>query len=327
MEQLILSKVLNMMNYDLCLELVERLEIVKKFHLRNSPVIPILAKFVHKYDVKDVGLLNQVAASLLSAINGESKVRTQTIAQWINPQELVEADILLKEISPWVNEIRKDIFNKDESPFTDRESALKWLKEYSLSDQEISDEVLKAKEASIEEDTQVQLIAIEGQLFLPKTPPANIYHITKDFADNTGINHPSLIMHVLTNSRIICQKWDCDIGCNMQTLPSGNKTKAKSITVRFRDTLSLGDMRQLYRNIKGEFGFKKSKALNAKHLELFRLVEEMGIPKKGKVTFWEKLTEEWNRRHPESKYSTWKGVNMAYNRIRKNADRRLYGVT
>jgi hypothetical protein len=40
--------------------------------------------------------------------------------------------------------------------------------------------------------------------------------------------------------------------------------------------------------------------------------------KNGKVAFWKQITEEWNRRHPEAKYSTWKGASIAYGRVVKN---------
>ena len=327
MERIKYVEVLNSMDYALCLELVKGLEIVKKYYSKNSQVIPLLADLIHKYQMNDLKLLSEIAESLLSVINEESEAKARTIAQWISPQELIEAQVLLKEISPWVREIRTDIFNKDESPFPDRESALIWLKDYALSDKELSSEVQNVKEISIGGEASLPIIAIEGQLFLPETPPADLYNRTKVIADNTGINHPSLIIHVLTNSRIICQKWDLTIQRIMQKLPSGKNTETKGITIRFRDTLNMEDMRQLYRTIKGDFGFKKSKALKGRHLELFNLVEERGIPQKGKVVFWKKIKEEWNRRHPESTYSTWKGINMAYIRIMKNTNIRLYMLT
>ena len=314
------------MNYDLSLELARNLETVKKYKLKNSPVVTLLANLICKHQVNDLELLNEVAESLVSVNAGKNEDNAQYIAQEITPQDILDAEILTKEILPLVNEIRKDVFGKKEIPFPNRESTLKWLSKYALSNQVLIGEYLKTKKLSIRGEATIQTIYIEGMAFSQGTPPAIIYIKAQEIANGTGINHPSLVMHVLTNAKLVSLKWNLKSSDSWYRLPSGIITENKGIEVRFRNTLNLEDMRQIYSEMRSNYKFKKSKALNAKHLELYRLIKEKGLPpKKDKVAFWKQVTGEWNRRHPESKYATWKGVNMAYNRIIKNVDRRLYG--
>lgn len=316
------------MDYELSLELAENLETVKKYHLENSPVVTLLATLIFKHRIYDQKLLNETAESLLSINAGKTEATTHAIAQEITPQGILDAEILAKEILPLVSEIRKDVFDKEEIPFLNRESVSKWLSKYALSDQDLIDEYLKKKELSIEGEATFRALIIEGMAFPQATPPAIIYDKTLEIANDTGINHPSLVMHVLANTNIVCSKWNLKLNNTRYRLPSGIMTEIKGIEVRFRDTLNLEDMRQIYSAMRDNYKFKKSKVLNAKHLLLYRFVEERKLPyKKGKVAFWKQITEEWNRRYPELKYTTWKGVNMAYNRILKNVDRRLYGGT
>ena len=43
-----------------------------------------------------------------------------------------------------------------------------------------------------------------------------------------------------------------------------------------------------------------------------------GAPRgRGTVAFWTERKEEWNKKHPNHRYKTWKGVKATYDRITK----------
>jgi len=65
--------------------------------------------------------------------------------------------------------------------------------------------------------------------------------------------------------------------------------------------------------------------LKEKHLHLFRMVQQRGaIPSgKGTVAFWESIRKEWNSLHKQHTYETWKGVKLAYERIKTQVERRI----
>lgn len=83
-------------------------------------------------------------------------------------------------------------------------------------------------------------------------------------------------------------------------------------------------MRHLYQVIKGKSGSRQLKWANAKHLELYRLVDKKeGPPAKGVVAFWKEVMTEWNQGHSEDIYTTWKGVKIAYDRLMNRSKKRI----
>ena len=294
------------MDNGLCQELVYDLENVKKYQLqKDEPVITVLIDLVGKHQIKDMRLLNDIAEALLAVRTGSYEGSSFELT----PQSLLDAEILEKEIASWVGEIRKEFFGNEGSPFSNRDLAVEWLSKQSLNEEQIQS-MKKSR------DNDFSIVTIEGKIFTPTTTPAHIRSKTKSIAKATGINHPSLIMHVLANTKIICLKWDLITHESATELPSGSNTVIRTLEISFRDTLNFEDMRQLYNQIKRVLKFRKSKQISNKHLEIYRLVGEMGFPSgKGKVIFWENVVEKWNREHPQQAYSTWRGIRLAYHRI------------
>ena len=307
------------MQYELCLELARGLKAVKKHCLKNNPMITMLADYMYKYQDKNLERLNELVEPLLSVNTGGQTDRPIELT----PQTILEGEILEKEIAPWISEIRKTLFGKDDIPFPDQDSALDWMREYAISEQDAEDEYQKALERSDDGEETFRLYWMEGLCFLPDTPPVILRDKTLEIAQTTGSNQFSLVMHVLANTRLICAKWELSLGHTVQLLPSGKKTNVSSVTIRFGNILNFEDMRKIYHEIKRRWKFQKTKQLNAKHLELYRLVNEKEIPHKGKVAFWKGIMEDWNRTHPKVEYHHWKGVSAAYSRIIKNVGRKF----
>jgi hypothetical protein len=306
------------MQYELCLELAMGLDTVKRYHLRNSPVVKSLANLMHEYEIYDLELLNEVAESLLSVNNQ----RSEDALPDMTPQELFDAEILKDEIYPWVRDIRKAVFGKEDVPFPTRESAIEWLTKYALNDKGLFEEYRKVQRQSEGGEATFRMAFMEGMPFILGTPPVTLYDRTEEISQMMGINHPSLVMHVLANTRLVCPKWDLVMRTTQGLLPSDREAGTNSVTIRFRNSLSFEDMRQIYDRIRTKFKYPKSKQLNAKHLELYRLVSNRGIPQeRGRVAFWKQIMEEWNRGHPEATYSSWRSVSIAYSRIIKKASR------
>lgn len=297
------------MKYDLALELVRGLETVKSHHLANSKIVTVLADLVFKNNIQDLKLLNEVTESLLS-INLDKAEKADFK---ITPQEILEAEVLEKEIASFVFEIRKKLFDSGDIPFIDRKSAFEWLDKYALNDVEIIENYYKSLDI---ETCNLVYYKIEGRIFLPDSPPGILYKETQGISDYLGIEHPSLIMHILLKTIIIAPKYNLNTDSSAYRLSSGQWIPINTVNLRFRGTLNFNDMREIYELLKRNYQFSKVKQLNAKHLELYRMVNKKQIPQgKGTVSFWKKVMIEWNKKHPEKQYTTWKGVSIAYNRI------------
>jgi hypothetical protein len=327
------------MNYDLCLELAINLESAKKHHLKDGAVIKAIADFIYDYDFRDLERLNELIEPLLTA-NRNTPDRPIRIT----PQQLLNAEVLEKEISPWIYELREKVFGDKKAPFPSWGEAVKWLKnlrhkgwpkgkraEAMHIDDYIDKMVKELRGMTVTKDGkpytgEIKLEWIEGMPFFSDEPPAIVSRETRWIAEAFAINHPSLIMHVLANTKIICGKWELELGkTGSVRLPSGIRIPgANSVTIQFMGNLNLDDMRQIHTTVKHCYGQRKFKRITAKQLELYNLISGRQIPpKRGKVAFWRQVMAEWNREHPEAKYNTWKGVSSAHNRILQNIDRHI----
>jgi hypothetical protein len=97
--------------------------------------------------------------------------------------------------------------------------------------------------------------------------------------------------------------------------------------VRINTELSFDDLLAIYSSIRRYLGVKGSKKSTREHLDLHRMVLQMGGAPSGKgtVAFWTSAKAEWNNKHPERKYGTWKGVKIAYDRLHKKLNSRYLG--
>lgn len=307
-------------DYESCLQLVRGLEAFTKRGIKASPVIEYLADLMYRHRLS-LPLLNELAEQQLSM----NALTSGKGPQPLTPHELLQAEALEKEISPWITELRKDLFGKEDVPFPNWESALEWLATYDVTEEKAIRELSEFIDRT--RDGEVSLVYYEGMVFLPGTPPVIIWERTGEIARKTGANQPSLIMHVLSNTKLACPKVDWETQEVKAKLPSDMETTVRSITMRFRDTLNLQDTRDAHYLAKRRFGFSKSKQMNAKHLELYRLVinHRGWQPRKNKGAFWEQIRVEWNNMHPEAEYITVRGVSLAFDRILNRLGRKPSG--
>ena len=305
------------MSYDLAKELAMNLDVVKKHHITNGLVINTLANFIHKYDVHDLRLLNELAESLLS-IN-ENKPEKKSLD--LTPESLLQADIMEKGIKPWVEDVREQAFGSKDIPFSSRDSMMDWLKQYTKTQEQLFEKINEMMRTKLQPGMNVGYAWDEfgGIYILPDTPPGLILSKTCDIAGRTGIEKNSLFMHVLTNSKIICPRFEIKYSVTKSQLPvSGLQTKSETISISFNHKLSPEDIRQIFKKLSKDLGYRKSKPITSKHLELYRLVNEKEIPTgRGKVAFWQDITKEWNKRHTKDTYASWKGPRLAYKRLIK----------
>jgi len=304
------------------LELAMSLEAVHKYHLKDGLVINSLANLIHQYDIKDLPLLNELAESLLSINN--SKPEEKTIL--FTPESLLQADIIEKGIAYEVGEIRKDVFGSESVPFGDRDSVMGWLKLYAKTQEQIW-QALNTEHKKLDKLVEGQKgyvglgwEEIEGMFFTDDTAPVKLTFRVRELANEIGADEKSLLMHVLVNTKLIVRRWKMGYKITRGRLPvTGLEYGVAEMRLSFNRKLNSEDIRQIFKRLAEDLHYRKSKQITAKHLELYRLVNEKQIPKgRGKVTFWKGIAEEWNNRYPEATYTSWKGPNLAYNRLMKN---------
>lgn len=272
------------MTYDLYLELVNKLEAVREFGLRNSPQTRALADLMAKYDIRNLEAVDKLVR--------EFHVPSQRDVKE-SPHTQLTSDFLLVLITPVVIALREFIFGSREAPFRSYEEAMDWLSK--------------------------QLAAgAEGQalLYFLSTKAAEISRIT-------NFTTKSIIEYILLNLEPIFHKLALHEHIDVGEVPIVNRSIRNAwLSVYFFSDLSFKDLLELHRNIRSFFGAKRGKDFREKHVELYRMVlQRGGPPTKGIVSFWESIKKEWNEKHEKGQYyQTWKGVKIAYDRICKKLE-------
>jgi hypothetical protein len=139
----------------------------------------------------------------------------------------------------------------------------------------------------------------------------------EEMAGRTGFFPHSLVMYILCDSkptlpRYVLRKWATGfflLSKGLEVIPH------RSIEIMAGD-LTRDELIEAHRMLREWGPGKRQKGLTEKQFRLYHLVEEMGgVPKSGKMDFFGKVLEEWNKRYPEEKYKTVRGGVKAYDGI------------
>ena len=277
------------MEHDFYLELVNKLETVKKFGLRDSPQAKALAELMHNYDIKNLAHADE----LVRAFYVPSQRQLEK-----SPHERLTSDFLLRLITPMVAALRGYIFGSMEAPFKKYEDAMHWL--------------AKQLAAGAEGHGLLYFLCIKSA----------------ELSKITNFTTKSITEYILLNLEPIFHKLVLHERIGVGEVPIVNRSIRNAwLSVHFFSDLSFKDLLELHRNIRNFFGTRRGKAFKEEHAELYRMVLQRGRPPtKGVVSFWESVKAEWNEKHKEGPhYQTWKGVKIAYDRICKKLEAKYEG--
>jgi hypothetical protein len=340
------------MDYQISLELAEGLEAIRKHRLKASPVVKAIANLIYKYGVTDLELLNEVTEGLLAANSlPNSKLPTEITPQDLFDAELLTKDITFlverirlelfgkreapfsswEEAEDWLREeelrqkgferfgggekLKESIWKSHSSPLLKpADSKTQEFEERKWLVQEFSQTINKIR---LWDRGRALGKGMLGEIDLVTPPPSHLALLVlkaRELSEQTAIDYSSLLMHILANTKIVCEGFtyyfrttnslDLSVSVNKLEITSWGR-------------LNPADRHRIFQVIKKHFGEgRKRKEITAKHLELYRLVDRKGGAPvkraKGMVAFWKQVMLEWNKTHPEDTYTTWKGVKRAY---------------
>ena len=165
---------------------------------------------------------------------------------------------------------------------------------------------------------------LDEQVMVLTTLVDPIFEVSKA----TDFTLASVTMHILANAPLVLPPLSYGIIDRPYSLPSGSSIRKRFATVTIRSDVTFEELRSAYRSIRRELGITRSKSHTTKHLQLYQIVRERGnVPRgKGTVAFWESVRHEWNERYAKPKYTTWKGVKAAYDRLYRKMGDRFQGI-
>ena len=304
------------MQYELCLEMASKLEVIKERHLQDSPIVKSLAGLIYKYEILDLPYLNKIAGSLLAAGSGRKEEPTIELT----PESLMYCDLLREDLRPWVQKLRKKYFGVTEAPFTSYNTTVDWIRQYDVCETPWKDnpgmmqsEPHRRNIRFFEHDGEVVTVFARINSPLEKIIFAS-QKLVKEL--KIGLELDSLIFYVLADIPPYIPPVEVGIMSYIVRLPSGRYINYSEAEITIREGFNLAWMRWLYKVLREDMHLTKKKVLNTNHLQLYRLIQNKGGAPKGKgtVVFWKSVMDEWNTSHPKNKYQTWKGVKINYER-------------
>ncbi len=302
------------MEYETCLEVAQKLEVIKDRHLKNTPVVKTLADLMYKYNIVDLPYLSKIAESLLTA--GITKKEGLTIE--LTPESLMYCDQLGEDLRPWFQKLRKKYFGVTEVPFTDYNTAVDWIKQYDVFETPWKDSIMQSQPFR----SNIRFFGHDGEVVIVhariNSPLEKIIFASRKLVKELeiGLEIDSLVFLVLADIPPFVPPVEVGLSAYIVRLPSGRRINYREAEITIREGFNLTWLRWLYKILREEMHLTKKKGLNANHLQLYGLVKNKGGAPKGKgtVDFWRSVMDEWNTTHPKNKYKTWKGVKINYER-------------
>lgn len=332
------------MDFGIALEVAEKLEAIreaKKCGQNVEYAVKVLADYI--FNTGDTGeYLNAIAKSVLA--NPPDIKEGQLVPFRLTPDMLLTSDFLVDKINHWVELVRTEIFGSSQAPFSSIAEAAKWIQQQE--NEEPSPKQAWDESFILEgyhhiylrrmpclgydgnEDYATLTSSNPPEWSMPElrgrarhyTPLSWLESETRIMAQFTGFTQLSLIQYTLTGIKPILQRFTTRGTKTLFNMP--NKEKLQPIQVEINiiaSDLSFQELQEIYTEYRTYLQLQRGRALNEKHLTLYRLVNSKGGPPKGKgtVAFWNSVRDEWKGLYHNDAHRNphWKGVKQNYERV------------
>jgi len=330
------------MNYGVSYEVISKLRTVKA-HKLSEEQIRLIASLALDMERLDLSKIDAMIEGLVSN-HSERQVKPGDLS----PSVRLTGEFLGRQITPWVEDIRRRLFHSRFAPFTSFDDARKWLELAREEDKQRFKEKIRELDRNLEKlgikwEPEIKNstggmseetlewksqrwksmkerhpdVARDMYIHPDKYEPYLILYVeADDLAHITGLDRTSIIYYILANIPPLLSEAKVDTRERAYYLPSGKKLMNRAVTLETTGELSFKEMRHLYNQIRRELRIKRSKSFSEKHLELYQLVQKRGQLVNGKrsVAFWKSIRKEWDDRYP-NEHNSWKASKRAYGLI------------
>jgi len=255
------------------------------------------------------------------------------------PGSFFVAEKRIKYILPEIIKIRKELFAQEEPPF-DYDSAINWIKKESRKEaiefykrerlpqedvqklkdkiRELIDDLNKSQNWSFTMGSKLITIPIvfknglyDEIITFPGTKLRRLALAISFHSENTNFSQFSLLMFILTGIKPIPPSYSI----TQEFSSYGGKT----IEIKIFRPLKLIKLMPLFKIVGGFM--PREKKIKDKNIIIYNFIEKRGpIPLTGKMEFWAKAWQEWNKIYPKEKYASSGGLRMAYLRNKKKTE-------
>jgi hypothetical protein len=149
-----------------------------------------------------------------------------------------------------------------------------------------------------------------------------VEQMAREFAGATGIPSSAIAAYVLADIKPFVSSAELRVQEFTGLLPAGGTFKRTQATIEVNwGELPAKQLQDIRREVRKTLNLQKVKRLTEEDQRLLELVKRLGgEPTNGKTVFWERVRQEWNQAVGTQQYSTWRGPEMKYRRLRKKLD-------
>ena len=278
-----------------------------------------------------------IASAIASYRASENTPKETSVFAQLTPGQMISAQEIIKKIHPRVFGLRRELFGKEEAPFT-WDQAIDWIENEANKDAEKD----RANSKTIAEDEKKLQIELRGlcQRFndlssvscslifnvlymnypcrnghrshariFKQTRLAKLEDFARKLAEETNFNQTSLVMYCLAGAEPFLILFE--VG---KSYSSGRNW---AISIKFNNKINYQECMRLYRDISSFFKTGR-KQLDSKHQRIYELINNAGgIPRRNKLIFWKNCWEAWNYEYPNDKFKSPDGLRIGYTRIMK----------
>ncbi|HSF32513.1 MAG TPA: hypothetical protein VLK82_18835 [Candidatus Tectomicrobia bacterium] len=197
---------------------------------------------------------------------------------------VLASDRWADELRPSIEKVRQEIFGSPQPPFKTSEEALTAL-------------------------TRTH----KGEL---------VEQAAKDLAEATGLSQSAVAAYIVVGIHPFVSSAEIRVQDFTGLLPAGGTFKRTQATIEVNwGELPAKQVKDIRREVRKALNLQEVKRLTEEDQRLLELVKRLdGEPADGKTAFWERVRQEWNRSVGTQQYTTWRGPEMRYRRLRKKLD-------
>ncbi len=275
------------------------------------------------------------------------------------PGVSLTSEALAEAIRPRVEQTRRTLFNIPRPPFRSVNAAARWVESESPRPRRLTPRDLKRAEALFLEG-EAKLREYQGLVrrevriterpralpYLkpgrrptrgqsleevqvtvgPETTLAELERASRQLAEATGFRQIEIVMHLLTGVPLSLPA--PTLSTTYRRLGERPIRRRSTVIETFSPAPTLAEFSALQRALRDALQAKRLRPLTAADGEFLGFVQRRcgEAAAQTQRAFWEGARVEWNRTHPSHRYSTWRGLEMRYDRLKKKIEIPLAGA-
>jgi len=266
----------------------------------------------------------------LAEVAAEARAQTQPKARprvEYSADNLLRSEKAIEELRPEIDVLRLELFGRTQAPFKTLHAALRWLRKESMVEhrafiERVGDqrEKVKAIDKKIEKLTEERNRLAESYVgwkmdFSVPIPLAGCFFCT---FPGTRLRKFALQLRPLAS---IFNFTEAGLAAHVL---SGSTPVKRLLDITIHGPVLVKDVISFYKSQAPRF--KHERRVPPRYLEVLEFVKaRRGVPKKGKMKFWENASKAWNKAHRAKRRLSLDGLKRLHERAAKR--KRLLGVT